>query len=117
MIIAILFALVGPAFAGNYVPAAKAHIKTYWDKSTCEAAEGGECLDSTSCPLDECEIKTVSGKKQLVRDNAKIKDREDKEKAEAKKKKDRDDRKARLEVQCANAEGLVKELCDHVLDK
>ncbi len=44
-------------------------------------------------------------------------ERDDNIKAEKKKEKDRKERKERMETQCAQAEGLIKELCDHVLDK
>lgn len=43
--------------------------------------------------------------------------RDDKSKAEKKKEKDRKERKERIETQCARAEGLLKEMCDHLLDK
>lgn len=53
----------------------------------------------------------------LVEDAAKAKTEDDKVKAIAKKAKDARDRKDRIEAQCASANGLLKEICDHILEK
>lgn len=118
----LLSLLIGSSvFAGNFVPASKTHTKTYWEKSVCESQESDECVDATGCPLDECDIKTERGRPTVVVNESKraqkLKEVADREADFVRRIKDRADRKARIEDECAKADGLLKELCDHVLDK
>src|SRR5688572_29694738 len=80
----LLLFLSSMAFAQNgyWFPAGKLSSESpvYWDKSVCESEQGVECVDTKSCPLDECSF--VAKEKRLfgllpssvslVRDNAKV---------------------------------------------
>lgn len=92
----------------------EAPVTTYGSLLACEKSEKQECLEMKDCSIDECAVQTVDGKKQLVKDDSKKKDRDDRKLAREKK---RQDRKARLITGCkTTADVLLKDLCDEVLN-
>lgn len=114
--IAALLIFSSTTFAGNWVAPGKTQT-IYWEQSACERESGEACVDATACPLDECNLRLVGGKPRLQRDAAKVADKAAKKDAEDKRQADRAARKARIAAQCAQATGLLKEICDDMIDK
>ena len=121
MLILLIYGLMSSASAqfmsvGDLDMAARgeAPVRAYAAKDACEKSEKQECLEMKDCSIDECAVQTVDGKKQLVKDGVKKKDRDDRKLAREKK---RQDRKARLITGCkTTADVLLKDLCDEVLN-
>lgn len=117
MLTLMLALLVSNVHAGNYVPVTKTHTKTYWEKAICEAQEGSGCIDATTCPLDECSFVTASRHSALVRDATKIAAKKEAQILAARASEERKERRARIVEGCAKAEGLLKDLCDDMVER
>lgn len=112
----VLLLFAPTALAAAWFPAGKPGADTnYWEKQGCEEAEGVECLDTQTCPLDECDVKIVDGKRQLVQSPQKMAEKQAQQRDRVKKVKDREDLRNRIEVECASAQGLLKNLCEYAL--
>lgn len=117
MLTLMLTLLISNAHAGNFVPVSKSHTKTYWEKTTCEKQEGIECMDATTCPLDECSFVTVNRRVTLTQDATKIAAKKEAQAIAARALEERKNRRARIVEGCTKAEGLLKDLCDDMVER
>ncbi len=109
--------LINFAQAEWFFPYEKSNSHTvYPDKGRCENDEGVECFSVTSCPVEECAVQIVDGRKQLVRIPSKVADHEAAKASEAARRKEPAARRQRIKQACPNAEGLIKDLCEEMLD-